>query len=86
MNELTRKAMVETVENVIEDYENRELSETDLEDLNHEQLLCISECLQFGQLKNKLSDLEKLREQGSEEWKRGWNNCLDNILSIINLS
>lgn len=49
MDELTRKALVEQVENIIADYNTRELSETDWE-LNEEELTCISECLQYGQV------------------------------------
>lgn len=49
MDELTRKALVEQVENIIADYNTRELSETDWE-LNGEELTCISECLQYGQV------------------------------------
>lgn len=50
MDELTRKALVDKVENVIADYDERELSNTDLEGLNREELSCISECLQYGQV------------------------------------
>ena len=50
MDELTRKALVDKVENVIADYDERELSDTDLEGLNGEELSCISECLQYGQV------------------------------------
>lgn len=50
MDELTRKALVEKVENVIDDYTARELSDTDLEGLNGEELDCILECLQYGQV------------------------------------
>lgn len=54
MDELTRKALVYKVENVIADYDERELSDTDLEGLNRDELSCISECLQFGQFKTRL--------------------------------
>ena len=50
MDELTRKALVDKVENTIADYDERELSDTDLEGLNREELSCISECLQYGQV------------------------------------
>lgn len=56
MDESTRKALVEKVENVIDDYTARELSDTDLEGLNGEELDCILECLQYGQV-------AKLREK-----------------------
>ena len=49
MNELTRRALVDKVANVIADYDARELSDTDIEGLNGEELACIMECLQFGQ-------------------------------------
>lgn len=51
MDELTRKALVDQCENIIADVEERELDSTDWEGLNHKELKCISECLQFGQNK-----------------------------------
>lgn len=51
MDELTRKALVDQCENIIADVEERQLDSTDWEGLNHEELKCISECLQFGQNK-----------------------------------
>ena len=50
MNELTRRALVDKVANVIADYDARELSDTDIDGLNSEELACISECLQYGQV------------------------------------
>lgn len=50
MDELTRKALVDKVENVIADYDERELSDTDLDGLNREELTCISESLRYGQV------------------------------------
>lgn len=50
MKELTRKTLVEQVENIIADYNERELSDIDWEGLNGEELACISECLQYGQV------------------------------------
>jgi len=49
--ELTRKCLVEQIENIISDYEQRQLSETDIEDVNYGDLKCISDALQFYQLK-----------------------------------
>lgn len=49
MDELTRRALVDKVANVIADYEARELNDTDIEGLNGEELACIMECLQSGQ-------------------------------------
>lgn len=48
MDELTRKALVEEMENIIEDFNEMELSETDIEGLNGEQLECVLECLKYG--------------------------------------
>lgn len=50
MDELIRKVLVDKVENTIADYDERELSDTDLEGLNRDELTCISECLQYGQV------------------------------------
>ena len=50
MDELTRKALVDRVENVIADFDERELEDTDLDSLNREELTCISESLQYGQV------------------------------------
>lgn len=54
MNELTRRALVDKVANIIADYDARELSDTDIEGLNGEELACIMECLQFGQILDTL--------------------------------
>lgn len=50
MDELTRRALVDQAENIIADYDERELSSTDWEGLNRDELDCISECLQYGQV------------------------------------
>lgn len=50
MDELTRRALVDEVANIIEDYNERQLDETSIDDLNGEQLDCIMECLQYGQI------------------------------------
>lgn len=50
LDELTRKALVDRVENVIADFDERELEDTDLDSLNREELTCISESLQYGQV------------------------------------
>jgi len=50
MDELTRKALVDRGENVIADFDERELEDTDLDSLNREELTCISESLQYGQV------------------------------------
>lgn len=50
MNELTRKALVDRVVNIITDYDARELSDTELDGLNRDELDCILECLQNGQV------------------------------------
>lgn len=50
MDELTRRALIDKVSNVIADYDARELSDTDIEGLNGDELSCISECLQYGQV------------------------------------
>ena len=73
MDELTRKALVDTVENVIADYDERELSDIDLEGLNREELACISECLQFGQLKEAVCewteyDYKTIRSPHERNW------------------
>lgn len=49
MDELTRRALIDKVANVIADYDERELSDTDIDGLNGEELACIMECLQYGQ-------------------------------------
>ena len=49
MDELTRRALVDRVANIIADYNERELSETEIDDLNGDELDCIMECLQYGQ-------------------------------------
>lgn len=41
----TAMALLEQLNNITLDYEARELSETDWEDLNHEQLVCLSTAL-----------------------------------------
>lgn len=65
VDELIRKALVEQFENIIEDYDERELSQVDVE-LNREQLACISECLQFSILKSRvkktIEELENLKK------------------------
>ena len=50
MDELTRKALVDRVANTIADYDARELSDTELEGLNGDELECILECLQYGEV------------------------------------
>ena len=65
MDELTRRALVDKVDNVIADYNARELSDTDIEGLNGEELSCIMECLQYGQakcLESKEFDFDKMIE------------------------
>lgn len=47
MDELTRKALVDKVVNTIADYETRELSDTEIEGLGGDELVCILECLQY---------------------------------------
>ena len=49
MNELIRRSLVDRIENIIADFEARQLSETDINDVNYDDLKCISECLQYGQ-------------------------------------
>lgn len=44
-NKLTAMALLEQINNITMDYEERELSEIDFEGLNHEQLVCISSAL-----------------------------------------
>ena len=56
MDELTRKALVDTVENVIADYDERELRDIDLKGLNRGELAYIYECLQFGELKEAVCE------------------------------
>ena len=53
MNELTRQDLIEKVEELIADYDARQLDTTDIEGLNGEQLDCISESLQFAQVITK---------------------------------
>lgn len=50
MDELTRKALVDEVVNVIADYDTRELSDTEIEGLSGDELACILECLQYGEV------------------------------------
>lgn len=46
MKEITAKVLLEQIKNIIDDYDERELSETDIEDVNREQLVCIKESLE----------------------------------------
>ena len=64
--EKTRKALVDQLANIIADYNARELSDTEWEGLNGEELECLLECLQFAQYKDRaiqaLEALEKIAE------------------------
>lgn len=84
MDELTRKALVEQIENVIEDYDCRELSEVEIE-LNREQLACISECLQFGQLKGRTNEMKKEIEDYKSALRIGNGyDTVGYVLQVIN--
>ena len=83
MDELTRKALVYKVENVIADYDERELSDTDLEGLNRDELSCISECLQFGQFKTRFCELrEEMKEELIKDNRVG-RHSLEVFLEIM---
>lgn len=84
MDELTRKSLVEQIENEIEDYDSRELSEIEIE-LNREQLACISECLQFGQLKGRTNEMKKEIEEYKSALRTGSGyDAVGRVLQIIN--
>ena len=50
MDELTRRALVDKVANTITDYDVKELSNTELEGLCGDELDCMLECLQYGEI------------------------------------
>lgn len=58
-DETTRRVLVDRIENIIADFDARQMHHVDLEELNREELICISECLQFGQLVIRLSDFRE---------------------------
>ena len=75
MDELTRRALVDIVENTIADYDARELSDTDLEGLNREDLSCISECLQFGQVSERLGNITRFLIERKSVYQKKANNA-----------
>lgn len=73
-NEKTRRALVDQLANIIADYNARELSDTEWEGLNGEELECLLECLQFAQYKDvaiqALKEIQQHRAIGTmEEFK-----------------
>ena len=83
MDELTRKALLDTISTTIEDMYERDISDTDLEGLNREELACISECLQFGQFKGNFEELRDKMMLDLLKDKRIGRNSLAAFLEIM---